>query len=63
MKNIRDYSLLGVESKLAIEKGLAEAQWYTSTGYNNLVLFNFRFRIPCLFVVGKLVCNIPIPVL
>ena len=26
----RDYSLTGVESKLAVEKGLAEAIWYTS---------------------------------
>lgn len=30
MDSIRDYSLLGIESKLAIEKGLAEARWYTS---------------------------------
>ncbi len=29
-ESIRDYSLTGVESKLAIEKGLAEATWYTS---------------------------------
>jgi len=29
-ENIRDYSLTGVESKLAVEKGLAEAIWYTS---------------------------------
>jgi fatty acid desaturase len=26
----RDYSITGVESKLAVEKGLAEAIWYTS---------------------------------
>lgn len=30
MATIRDYSLTGVESKLAIENGLAEATWYTS---------------------------------
>ena len=29
-ETVRDYSLTGVESKLAIEKGLAEATWYTS---------------------------------
>jgi len=29
-KKIRDYSLVGKESKLAIENGLADATWYTS---------------------------------
>lgn len=30
-KEIRDYSLVGEETKLAIENGLAEASWYTSS--------------------------------
>lgn len=30
MSTLRDYSLVGEESKIAVEKGLAEAQWYTS---------------------------------